>query len=190
VNFALLRPAFLSIYRSSHTYLSPTATLPPLQLHIRRNPQETSPSKILPVAVRSLPSIQSELAEGFRFVSGNKLAEAQATFRSVLQALLLVVVSSDDEANEVILAITLFADPSRGNSDSFVLTAVAKDGDHRARVSPWRIHRARAATSRAGSAGRYAKEPRARGVLHTLPTPAPTHANRAAERYWSVRQGQ
>jgi coatomer protein complex subunit alpha (xenin) len=56
---------------------------------------------VLPVAVRSLESIRTELAEGYRFVSMNKLAEAQSTFRSVLQALLLVVVSSDDEAKEV-----------------------------------------------------------------------------------------
>jgi len=34
-------------------------------------------------------------------VSGNKLAEAQATFRSVLAALLLVALSSDEEAKQV-----------------------------------------------------------------------------------------
>jgi coatomer protein complex subunit alpha (xenin) len=34
-------------------------------------------------------------------VSGNKLPDAQTTFRSVLQGLLLVVVSSDEEAKEV-----------------------------------------------------------------------------------------
>jgi coatomer protein complex subunit alpha (xenin) len=71
-----------------------------LQLHVRRKQQETSPSKVLPVAVRSLQSIRSELAEGYRFVSGNKLPEAQMTFRSVLESLLLVAVSSDNEANE------------------------------------------------------------------------------------------
>jgi coatomer subunit alpha len=91
----------MSIYRSSHTYLSPLASLPPLQLHIRRNIQESSLGKVLPVAARSLHSIQVELSEGHRFVSGNKLPEAQATFRSVLQALLLVVVATDEEAKEV-----------------------------------------------------------------------------------------
>ncbi|KAG2008409.1 coatomer subunit alpha-2 [Coprinopsis cinerea AmutBmut pab1-1] len=98
VNFALLKPLFLSIYRSSHVYLTPVASLPPLHLHLRRNPNESSPSRVLPIAARSLQSIRSELLEGYRFVSSNKLAEAQATFRSVLQALLLVVLSSDDEA--------------------------------------------------------------------------------------------
>lgn len=101
VNFAPLKQLFLHVYRSSHAYVSPLASLPPLQVHIRRNPSETSPGRVLPVVVRSLPSVRTELSEGFRFVSGNKLPEAQAVFRTVLQTLLLVVVSSDEEAKEV-----------------------------------------------------------------------------------------
>lgn len=62
---------------------------------------------MLPVVVRSLQSVRSELAEGYRFVSGNKLADARDTFRSVLQALLLVVLSSDDEAKQVSIWIIL-----------------------------------------------------------------------------------
>ncbi|KAF9236643.1 coatomer WD associated region-domain-containing protein [Melanogaster broomeanus] len=100
VNFTPLKPLFLSSYQSSHAYVSPIASLPPLQVHVRRNPSETSSSRVLPVAVRSFASIRTELSEGFRLVSGNKLPEAQATFRSVLQALLLTVVSSDAEAKE------------------------------------------------------------------------------------------
>jgi coatomer protein complex subunit alpha (xenin) len=107
VNFALLKPLFLAIYRSSHTYLSPVASLPPLQLHVRRNPTESSPSRVLPVAARSLKSIQSELNEGYRCVSGNKLSEAQSIFRSVLKALLLVVLSSDDEARQVMQCLNI-----------------------------------------------------------------------------------
>jgi coatomer protein complex subunit alpha (xenin) len=49
---------------------------------------------------RTLQSALVELSEGYRFVSG-KLPEAQTTFRSVLQGLLLVFVSSDEEAKEV-----------------------------------------------------------------------------------------
>ncbi|KAK0238015.1 coatomer WD associated region-domain-containing protein [Armillaria nabsnona] len=98
VNFAQLKSLFLSVYRSSHTYLSPVASLPPLQLHIRRNPTETSPGRVLPIAVLSLKSVHAELSEGYRFVSGNKLAEAQTAFRSVLQSLLLIALTSDNEA--------------------------------------------------------------------------------------------
>ncbi|KAG6377425.1 coatomer WD associated region-domain-containing protein [Boletus reticuloceps] len=101
VNFAPLKQLYLHVYRSSHAYVSPLPSLPPLQVHIRRNPSETSPGRVLPVVVRSLPSVRTELSEGFRSVSGNKLPEAQAVFRSVLQTLLLVVVSSDEEAKEV-----------------------------------------------------------------------------------------
>ena len=101
VNFALLKPLFLSTYRSSHAYLSPVASLPPLHLHLRRNPEESSLSRVLPVAVRTLASIKAELSEGFRAVSGNKLSEAQVVFRSVLHSLLVVPISSDAEAKEV-----------------------------------------------------------------------------------------
>lgn len=100
VNFAPLKPFFLSTYRSSHAYLSPLPSIPPLQLYVRRNISESSSSRVLPVVVRSLAAVRTELSEGFRFVSGNKLPEAQAVFRSVLHALLLVVVSSDAEAKE------------------------------------------------------------------------------------------
>ncbi|KAF5389654.1 hypothetical protein D9757_004110 [Collybiopsis confluens] len=100
VNFEPLKPLFLSIYRSSHVYLSPVASLPPLQLHIRRNPSESSPGRVLPVAARTLQSVRSEFAEGARDVAGNRLSDAQATFRSVLRALLVVVLTSDDEAKQ------------------------------------------------------------------------------------------
>ncbi|KAJ3935811.1 MAG: coatomer subunit alpha-2 [Lentinula lateritia] len=100
VNFEPLKPLFLSIYRSSHTYISPVASLPPLQLHIRRNPSESSLSRVLPVEARSLQFIRSEFADGARDVAGNRLVNAQATFRSVLRALLVVVLTSDEEAKQ------------------------------------------------------------------------------------------
>ncbi|PIL23467.1 transporter [Ganoderma sinense ZZ0214-1] len=100
VNFSHLKPAFLSTYRSSHVYLSPAASLPPLQLHLRRDPEESSSSRVLPVAVRTITSIRAELSEGFRAVSGNKLPEAQVVFRAVLRSLLLVPISSDSDAKE------------------------------------------------------------------------------------------
>jgi hypothetical protein len=54
-----------------------------------------------------LQSIRSELAEGYRFVSGNKLVDAQNVFRSVLHNLLLVVLSSDDEAKQASICIVI-----------------------------------------------------------------------------------
>ena len=81
--------------------MSPLASLPPLQLHIRRDPAESSLSRVLPVAVQALRQVRAELSEGLRAVSSAKLPEAQGIFRSVLQSLLFVAVSSDEEAKEV-----------------------------------------------------------------------------------------
>ena len=101
MNFEPLKPLFLSVYRSAHAYLSPNASLPPLALHLRRNIHESSASRVLPVAVKSLQSIKPEIAEGYRAVSGNKLADAQVIFKSVLQSLLFVPLTSDNDAAEV-----------------------------------------------------------------------------------------
>ncbi|KAF9031140.1 coatomer WD associated region-domain-containing protein [Rhodocollybia butyracea] len=51
---------------------------------------EVEHCRVLPVATRSLQSIRSEFAEGARDVAGNRLTNAQVTFRSVLRALLLL----------------------------------------------------------------------------------------------------
>ena len=39
INFVHLKPVFLSTYRSAHVHFSPLASLPPLQLHLRRDPR-------------------------------------------------------------------------------------------------------------------------------------------------------
>ncbi|KAI5120086.1 hypothetical protein M0805_001242 [Coniferiporia weirii] len=100
VNFEPLKPLFLAVYCSAHVYMSPNASLPPLQLDLRRNIEESSASRVLPVAVKTLQTVKPELHEGYRAVSGNKLAEAKVVFQSVLQTLLLVSISSDSEAAE------------------------------------------------------------------------------------------
>jgi coatomer protein complex subunit alpha (xenin) len=51
--------------------------------------------------VQNLRQARAELSEGLRLVSGAKLPEAQATFRSVLLLLIFVAVTSDEEAKEV-----------------------------------------------------------------------------------------
>jgi len=82
VSFAPLKPFFLSTYRSSHAYLSPLPSIPPLQLHVRRNISESSPSRVLPVAVWSLAAIWTELSEGFRFISHDPPAAKRPIIRS------------------------------------------------------------------------------------------------------------
>jgi coatomer subunit alpha len=101
VNFAPLKPQFMAIYRSSHAYLSINPSLPPLHLHIRRNPDESSPGRVLPIISQSLQTAKTSLAEAYRAVALNKLDDAAALFRSILLTLLLVVVTTDDEATQV-----------------------------------------------------------------------------------------
>lgn len=101
VAFETLKPLFLSIYRASHVYLSPNASLPLLQLHIRRNIEESSATRVLPVAVHTIASIKTELKEAYRFLQLNKLEEAETAFRSILHTLLLTVIKNDGEATEV-----------------------------------------------------------------------------------------
>ncbi|KAI6036960.1 COPI alpha subunit C-terminus-domain-containing protein [Pisolithus microcarpus] len=101
INFVPLKALFLSTYKSSHVYLSFVTSMPPVQLHVRRSSSASSTSRVLPVAVRTLTTIHVELTEGFHLVSGNKLQDARAAFRSVLQALLLVIMSSDADTVEI-----------------------------------------------------------------------------------------
>ncbi|KLO13353.1 coatomer subunit alpha-2 [Schizopora paradoxa] len=100
VNFEPLKTIFVSVYRSAHAYLSPNASLPPLQLHLRRNISESSASRILPVAVKTIQSLKTELHEGYRAVVSNKLPDARSVFKSVLLNLLIFAPSSDAEATE------------------------------------------------------------------------------------------
>jgi len=86
----------MAIYRSAHVYLSPTASLPPLQLHIRRNPEVR-----LPVILRSLSSIRDkELSEAFKQFSEGRFAEAATSFKWILLMLMLVTVTKE-EANDL-----------------------------------------------------------------------------------------
>jgi coatomer protein complex subunit alpha (xenin) len=74
---------------------SPTATAS------SSRPCRSSLSRVSPTAVQNLHQAPAELSDDLRAASGMKLPEAQVTFRSILQALLLVAVSSDEEAKKV-----------------------------------------------------------------------------------------
>ncbi|KAL7422515.1 hypothetical protein Q5752_003163 [Cryptotrichosporon argae] len=102
VNFAPLKPLFLAAYSASHVHVPANATLPPLEFHIRRNPEMTELREVLPSKYLDFEDLKSsELAEAYRFFSRGKFAEALAAFRVILQKLLLVVASSESEAAEV-----------------------------------------------------------------------------------------
>ncbi|KAG8884766.1 hypothetical protein FRB97_003287 [Tulasnella sp. 331] len=98
VNFIPLKPLFMAVYGSAHVYFSPTASLPALQLHVRRNPDVR-----LPVIRQTLASIKSEaLTEAYRLVLANKLDTAATNFKSVLLALMVVTVTTQEEAKDLL----------------------------------------------------------------------------------------
>lgn len=101
VHFEPLKPLFLSVYQSSKLSLPASASLPPLEIHMRRNPEETEGRSVLPVVAKSLASVAAEMRSAYASFRKAAFAEAAATFRSVLQSLLLVVATTAEEEAEV-----------------------------------------------------------------------------------------
>ncbi|GAA6027118.1 hypothetical protein JCM8097_002404 [Rhodosporidiobolus ruineniae] len=102
VDFAPLKPLFLSVYRSSRLYLPGAPSLPPLEIPLRRNADRAEPRSVLPVATLSLATItQTELRAAYAAFQRAKFVEAAGIFRSILQSLLLVVTSTAAEAAEL-----------------------------------------------------------------------------------------
>ncbi|KAM0749301.1 coatomer protein complex, subunit alpha [Meredithblackwellia eburnea MCA 4105] len=102
VDFAPLKPLFLSVYRSSRLYLPAAPSLPPLEVNLRRNTDRAEPRNVLPVATLSLQSITSgELRAAYAAFQKAKFSEAADIFRSILHSLLLVVTSTAAEAAEL-----------------------------------------------------------------------------------------
>jgi coatomer protein complex subunit alpha (xenin) len=101
VDFSPLKPIFIDIYRSSKLYLPANASLPPLQVSLRRTKDESSGLNVLPLAARSLQSVTSELNNAYALFRRANFVEAANTFRSVLQSLLLVLAQTPEEESEV-----------------------------------------------------------------------------------------
>jgi len=104
IEFAPLKPLFIQAYQSAHVSVPANPSLPPMTYHVRRNPDTTEMREVLPAvpAGMSLDEIRAgELAEASRFFSRGKFGESLNAYRGVLQRLLMVVVSSKQEAEEV-----------------------------------------------------------------------------------------
>lgn len=102
VEFAPLKPLFLSIYRSSRLYLPAAPSLPALEIPLRRNTDHAEPRSVLPVATLSLQSITTgELRAAYTAFQKAKFADAATIFRSILHSLLLVVTTTPAQAAEV-----------------------------------------------------------------------------------------
>ncbi|TIA89441.1 hypothetical protein E3P99_02081 [Wallemia hederae] len=102
-NFEPLKPLFMEVYQSSRLFAPANANQIPFNVYLRRDPRATDPKTFLPAnGTLSLQSIASnELQEGYRLFKAGKFVESAAAFKSILIQLLLVSVSSEEEANDV-----------------------------------------------------------------------------------------
>ncbi|KAI4688317.1 hypothetical protein J4E81_007913 [Alternaria sp. BMP 2799] len=106
VNFAPLEERFQEIYQATRTYLPATPNMPSLVNYVRRTVDETDSRKILPIIPRDLESILStDLTTGKQFLQKNKLEEGVAVLKSLLQLIMVNVVSSQAEFSDAKKAI-------------------------------------------------------------------------------------
>lgn len=102
VDFSPLKALFLSTYLASRAYLPASACLPPLEVYLRRDPEEVNPRNLLPAVAHSLQSIsRNELKAAYTHFRKAEFNEASAKFRAILQSLLLVITQDEAEQNEL-----------------------------------------------------------------------------------------
>lgn len=108
VDFAPLKPLFLESYLASRAYLPGVASMPAVEIALRRNAEETARSMVLPTLARSLASIgANDLQDAYRAVNGNKLEDAEAIFRVILHKLVLTAGANEAQGQEVLDMIVL-----------------------------------------------------------------------------------
>lgn len=103
VNFAPLKDLFMNAWIGSKAFLPANADLAPLSVSLTRTPTATSSAQSLPFVPYNLESLRKKLEEGYAFTTGGKFQDALATFRGILLQVLVTVVQSDAEAQEVII---------------------------------------------------------------------------------------
>lgn len=107
VNFAPLKPRFMTIFEASRTYVPAFPGQPPLINYVRRTLDETNPQSVLPFIPDDLESIAANfLQKGYDSVRTNKLEDGAVIFKQMLHALLVNVVPTPSEVNEAKKLIT------------------------------------------------------------------------------------
>jgi coatomer protein complex subunit alpha (xenin) len=99
INFAPLKPYFLSVYQGAYTYMPGVTGAPPLMAPINRKGDQ-----VLPSIVFNLQSLRSQLESAYPLVTAGKFSEAHQVFLITLYKAVLAVVEKKD-ANEVRLLI-------------------------------------------------------------------------------------
>jgi coatomer protein complex subunit alpha (xenin) len=109
-DFNPLKPYFLSAYQGSRAFLpgAGAASLPSLEIPLRRNVDEEEISKVLPAQARSVRDITAgELQDAYKAVNTNKLEEAEDLFRGILWKLAMTVGKDAVEGQEILDLIIL-----------------------------------------------------------------------------------
>lgn len=117
VNFAPLKPYFLSIYQSSRTFVGSNAANPSLPFYLRRDPETSNLKSSLPISVynfQNLVSIQLQLA--YKLFTSGKLPASATQFKTLLHSLLFTVVSNKEDADEATMLIQICREYSMGLS--------------------------------------------------------------------------
>lgn len=101
VNFAPLKEYFLTVYSGTRLSLPATASLPCLNSFLQRNPEMgfRNGLPLLPFSFQNLIEVRLKLA--YKATTGGKFSDALREFLSILHILLLTVVESKKEFNEV-----------------------------------------------------------------------------------------
>ncbi|UZJ52797.1 hypothetical protein CBS101457_002117 [Exobasidium rhododendri] len=108
VEFEPLKSLFLESYLASKAYLPGVASLPSIEIPLRRNVDETARGKVLPAQPRSVRSIGTlDLQEAYRAVNANRLEDAEKMFRVILYKLILTTGKDEVEGQEILDMIVL-----------------------------------------------------------------------------------
>ncbi|KXS19763.1 coatomer subunit alpha [Gonapodya prolifera JEL478] len=100
VNFAPLKPTFLTIFSSSKTYLSGMPCAPAVAFAIHRQ-HDDDPRRLLPVLPFNLQQVIGKLQDAYAVTTAGRFEDAIATFKGVLHSSLFVVASKRTEVDEL-----------------------------------------------------------------------------------------
>ncbi|KAJ3382907.1 hypothetical protein HDU92_004501, partial [Lobulomyces angularis] len=98
VNFVPLKELFIQCWQSSRAYLQCNASLHSIDVPISRNFTE---SKILPNRAHGLSKLVNLLQQAYSVTTTGRFPDALNLFRTILQAILLVVATKQSEIDEI-----------------------------------------------------------------------------------------
>ncbi|KND01360.1 coatomer subunit alpha [Spizellomyces punctatus DAOM BR117] len=96
VNFASLKPLFLTMWQASKAYMPANVSLAPLSLPLQRQTK-----KQLPVIPYTLGGLLGKLQEAYAATTNGRFSDALSLFKTILQHIIFTVVEREEEATEI-----------------------------------------------------------------------------------------